>query len=84
MTTKLALALGVLLGTTLPAALGYEPVEGVLAPAAQARLMGVYGVLPALLMAAGVLFLRGYPITRARHAEVRAALDADRAGSSRS
>jgi len=72
MTTKLSLALGVLLGTALPAALGYDPVAAAVAPAVQARLMAVYGGVPALLMAIGVLFLRGFPVTRERHAEVRA------------
>jgi Na+/melibiose symporter-like transporter len=41
--------------------------------------MFVYGLVPALMMAAGVLFLRRFPITRERHAQVRAALAA-RAG----
>jgi Na+/melibiose symporter-like transporter len=79
MTTKLSLALGVLLGTALPAALGYDPSGEVVPPEVQARLMFVYGFVPAVLMAAGALFLRRFPITRERHAEVRAALDA-RAG----
>jgi Na+/melibiose symporter-like transporter len=76
MVTKLALALGVLLGTTLPSAFGYDPSAEITAPAVQARLMAFYGALPAFLMALGVLFLRRFPITRERHAEVRAALDA--------
>jgi Na+/melibiose symporter-like transporter len=76
MVTKLALALGVLLGTTLPAALGYDPSAEVTTPAVQARLMAVYGGVPALLMAAGALFLRGFPVTRERHAQVRARLEA--------
>jgi Na+/melibiose symporter-like transporter len=79
MTTKLSLALGVLLGTGLPAALGYDPAAEVAAPAVQARLMAVYGGVPALLMGVGALFLRGFPVTRERHAAVRAEL-AGRAG----
>ncbi len=75
--TKLALALGVLLGTALPAAVGFDP-GGPGSSAIDARVMAIYGGLPALLMAIGALFLRGFPIDRARHAEVRAAL---RAGS---
>ena len=74
MTTKLSLALGVLLGTVLPAALGYDPAAEVAAPAVQARLMAVYGGVPALLMGVGALFLRGFPVTRERHAAVRAEL----------
>lgn len=71
MATKLSLALGVLLGTALPAALGYDPTAELTAPAVQGRLMGIYGGVPALLMALGVLFLRGFPVTRERHAAVR-------------
>lgn len=76
MTTKLSLALGVLLGTALPDMCGYDPAAAVTPPEIQARLMLIYGVLPALLMAGGALFLVRFPITRRRHAEVRAALDA--------
>jgi Na+/melibiose symporter-like transporter len=76
MATKLALALGVLLGTTLPSAFGYEPSAEVTSSAVQARLMAIYGGVPAVLMATGALFLIRFPITRERHAEVRAALEA--------
>lgn len=76
MTIKLSLALGVLLGTALPASLGYQPSAGATPPDIQAGLMAIYGLVPALMMAAGVLFLRGFPITRERHAEVRAAIEA--------
>jgi Na+/melibiose symporter-like transporter len=79
MTTKLSLALGVLLGTALPASLGYDPAAPMTPPDVQASLMLIYGCVPALMMAAGTLFLYRFPITRERHAEVRAALDA-RAG----
>jgi glycoside/pentoside/hexuronide:cation symporter, GPH family len=76
MTIKLSLALGVLLGTTLPAGMGYDPAAAVTTPDVQARLMAIYGLLPASMMAAGALFLRRFPVTRERHAEVRAALEA--------
>jgi Na+/melibiose symporter-like transporter len=72
MSTKLSLALGVLLGTALPAAFGYDPTAEAASPVVQARLMVIYGALPALLMGIGALFLRGFPVTRERHAEVRA------------
>ena len=74
MTTKLSLALGVLLGTALPAAFGYDPAAEITAPHVQARLMAIYGGVPALLMGIGALFLRGFPVTRERHAAVRAEL----------
>lgn len=74
MATKLSLALGVVLGTALPAALGYVP--GAPAdPATAARVMGVYGLLPAVLMALGALTLAGFPVTRAAHAQLRSALE---------
>jgi GPH family glycoside/pentoside/hexuronide:cation symporter len=74
MVTKLSLALGVLLGTSLPAAFGYEPSADTISEGIQARLMLVYGAVPALLMGIGAIFLRNFPITRARHAQVRAEL----------
>ena len=79
MTTKLSLALGVLLGTALPASFGYDPAAMATPPQVQAHLMLFYGCVPALMMAAGAAFLYRFPITRERHAAVRAALDA-RAG----
>ena len=75
MMIKLALALGVALATTLPALFGYAPADELIPPSIQGRLMAVYGLVPALLMGCGALFLRGFPITRERHAEVRAALE---------
>jgi Na+/melibiose symporter-like transporter len=81
MATKLSLALGVLLGTTLPAAFGYDPTaEAATPPDVQAHVMWIYGAVPATMMAAGALFLRGFPVDRARHAEVRAAIEARRTG----
>ena len=76
MTTKLSLALGVLLGTALPAVFGYQPTADITTPQVQSALMAIYGGVPAVLMIVGVLFLRGFPVTRERHAEVRAKLDA--------
>lgn len=76
MAIKFSLALGVVLGTTLPAFFGYEPSAAVITPDVQGWLMAVYGGVPAMLMGLGALFLRGFPITRERHAEVRAELDA--------
>ncbi len=76
MVTKFSLALGVVLGTSLPASLGYDPSAEWVTPAVQARLMAVYGGVPAVMMAIGALFLRGFPVTRERHAEVRAAIAA--------
>lgn len=79
MVTKLSLALGVLLGTSLPAVLGYEPTASTISEGVQTRLMLVYGAVPALLMGIGAAFLRDFPITRTLHTQLRSELDA-RAG----
>jgi len=79
MVTKLSLALGVVLGTALPAAFGYDPTGEAISASVVGRLMMIYGAVPALLMGLGSLFLWRFPITRERHAEVRAALDARKA-----
>ncbi|MEM7410932.1 MAG: MFS transporter [Myxococcota bacterium] len=76
MATKLSLALGAVLGTSLPAAFGYDPSGGSITGEVQASLMWIYGGVPAVMMAVGALFLVGFPITRERHAEVRARLEA--------
>ena len=76
MTIKLSLALGVVLGTTLPAVLGYDPSAELISRAVQGRLMWVYGGVPAVLMGLGALFLFRFPITRERHALVRAEIEA--------
>lgn len=75
MTIKLSLALGVLLGTVLPSTAGYDPAGGPVAVEIQRSLMAIYGGVPAVLMGLGALCLWGFPITRERHAEVRAQLD---------
>ena len=76
MTIKLSLALGVVLATVLPSLVGYSPSEVAISLPIQGRLMLIYGALPALLMALGALFLFRFPITKARHDEVRSKLDA--------
>ena len=76
MVIKLSLALGVVLGTALPSAFGYQPSDQTIEPGVQAAVMAIYGGLPAVLMGLGTLFLRRFPITREVHAAVRAKLDA--------
>ena len=75
MAIKLSLALGVLLGTLLPSALGYDPSSALTSPNVEAWLMVVYGLVPAVMMAAGALFLIGFPIDRERHDAVREQLE---------
>jgi GPH family glycoside/pentoside/hexuronide:cation symporter len=73
--TKSAIALGVLLATILPATLDFDP--GVAPPSETAlrALLGVYGFLPGMLMAAGAFFLWRFPLTRAVQSELRAELE---------
>ena len=75
MAIKLSLALGVLLGTLLPAAIGYDPSGDAISPWVQTGLMVIYGLVPAAMMAAGALFLVRFPIDRSRHDQVRAELE---------
>jgi Na+/melibiose symporter-like transporter len=75
MAIKLSLALGVLLGTLLPAAIGYDPSAGAITPQVQTGLMVIYALVPAAMMAGGTLFLVSFPIDRARHDRVRAELE---------
>ena len=80
MVIKLSLALGVVLGTSLPAAAGYDPSAEVVEAGIQGRLMAIYGIVPAILMGIGAVCLRGFPITRERHAAVRAQIEAETLG----
>ena len=80
MVIKLSLALGVVLGTSLPAAAGYDPSAEVVEAGIQGRLMAIYGIVPAILMGIGAVCLRGFPITRERHAAVRAQIEAETSG----
>jgi len=74
MTTKLALALGTMLGTALPAAFGDDPSAEAVTPSIQARLMAIYGGVSAADGDRGALPPRLPGHTRARHAAVRAEL----------
>ena len=75
MAIKLAVALGVLLGTSVPAVFGFEPGTGALDAQGIVALRLTYGVLPAALMALGAPFLWRFPITRERQAELRARIE---------
>jgi Na+/melibiose symporter-like transporter len=79
MVIKLSVALGVLLGTSLPAAFGFEPSATANPESAQLALRAVYGWLPAALMTFGAPFLWNFPLTRERQEALRAEIDAARA-----
>lgn len=81
MVNKLSIALGVLLGTALPAAFGFEPAaEGGREPDALFALLAVYGFVPALLMGLGAPFLWRFPITAERQAALRREIEARTGG----
>jgi Na+/melibiose symporter-like transporter len=77
MVIKLSIAFGVLLGTALPAAFGFEPSAASNSEAARFALRAVYGWLPAALMALGAPFLWNFPLTRERQQELRAEIAFD-------
>ncbi len=72
MAVKGAVALGVLLATVLPAALGFDPGNGAPTPEAKRWLMLIYGWLPCLIMASAAPLLWNFPIDRRRQRELRA------------
>ncbi len=71
-TYKLAIALGVLLATVIPASFGFEPSAASHDESAKFALMGVYGWLPGIMMGLGALVLWHFPIDEARQRALRA------------
>ncbi len=71
MTSKLAIALGIFLATTLPAAFGFQPSGTTHSEASLLALQLVYGALSGVMMTLGGLVLWRFPITRERQLELR-------------
>lgn len=71
MAIKLAIALGVFLGTTLPAHFGFDPSVTVHNEATEFALMRIYGWLPCGIMLLAFPVLWNYPITEAKQQELR-------------
>lgn len=71
-TYKLAIALGILLATVIPASFGFEPSAPSHDESAKFALMGVYGWLPGIMMGLGALVLWHFPIDEARQRALRA------------
>jgi GPH family glycoside/pentoside/hexuronide:cation symporter len=69
---KLAIALGILLATVIPAWFGFEPSAPSPDESAKLALMGVYGWLPGIMMGLGALALWNFPIDEARQRALRA------------
>ena len=78
MAIKLAIGLGVFLGTSLPALYGFEPALATHSPATEFALMRIYGWLPFFIMLLGFPVLWNYPITQEKQQEVRAQIEARR------
>lgn len=79
MASKLSIALGVLLGTVLPAYFGFQPSDPIHTPESKFALMAVYGWLPGAIIVLGATFLWNFPITQERQRELRAHIAAQRA-----
>ncbi|NOT13401.1 MAG: MFS transporter [Methylococcaceae bacterium] len=78
MTIKLAIGLGVFLGTWLPAFYGFEPSLATHSPATELALMRIYGWLPTLIMFLAVPILWNFPINRDKHLDLRTQIEARR------
>ena len=71
-TYKLAIALGILFATVIPASFGFEPSAPHHDESAEFALMAVYGWLPGIMMGLGALALWHFPIDEARQRTLRA------------
>lgn len=78
MAIKLSVALGVLLGTWLPATFGFNPSAPQHTDSALFFLMAVYGWLPFIIMVLAIPLLWNFPITRDRQRMLRVQIEARR------
>ncbi len=78
MAIKFSVAIGILLGTWLPASFGFEPSAAQHSDSALFALMMVYGWIPFLLMLCAAPLLWNFPINRERQQQLRANIDANR------
>lgn len=69
--SKLAVGLGVLLGTSLPAAFGFDPSQPLHSPSEIWALLAIYGWLPCLIMLLGIPFLWNFPIDKEHQQDLR-------------
>ncbi len=75
MAIKLAVALGVLLGTGLPALFGFDPGAANHEPSSISALMHIYGWLPGLIMLLAFPLLWNFPVDEACQRKLRARID---------
>ncbi|MGR8979237.1 MAG: MFS transporter [Gammaproteobacteria bacterium] len=75
MAIKLAIALGVLAGTGLPALFGFVPTASFHSPESIHALMLIYGWAPTFIMTLGFPFLWNFPINEKRHQKLRVKIE---------
>lgn len=75
MAIKFSVALGVLLGTWLPASFGFEPSAVHNSESALLALMMIYGWVPFLLMLSAAPLLWNFPIDQKRHQQLRTEIE---------
>lgn len=80
MATKLSIAVGVLLGTTLPALGGFQPSDPAHTPQALLSLRLVYCFLAPAIMLPGIWLMWNHPLTREVQQQLRREIEARRAG----
>jgi glycoside/pentoside/hexuronide:cation symporter, GPH family len=78
MAIKMAIGLGVFLGTSLPAHFGFDPSVANHSLVTEFALMRIYGWLPCFIMLLAFPLLWNYPITREKQQELRAQIEARR------
>jgi glycoside/pentoside/hexuronide:cation symporter, GPH family len=76
MAIKMAIGLGVFLGTSLPAHFGFEPSVAVHNIATEYALMRIYGWLPCFIMLLGFPLMWHFPITKEKQQELRSQIEA--------
>jgi glycoside/pentoside/hexuronide:cation symporter, GPH family len=76
MAIKMAIGLGVFLGTALPALYGFEPSVTTHSSATEVALMRIYGWVPCLIMLLSFPLMWNFPITRKKQQELRAQIEA--------
>ena len=77
MAIKFSVAIGVLLGTWLPASFGFEPSAAQNSDSALLSLMMIYGWIPCLLVLLAAPLLWNFPINQERQRQLRAEIDAN-------
>jgi glycoside/pentoside/hexuronide:cation symporter, GPH family len=75
MAIKMAIGLGVFIGTSLPAFYGFEPSAAIHSPSTEYALMRIYGWLPCFIMLLGFPFMWNFPIDRQKQQELRAQIE---------